>query len=422
MDRLNCFAHYKSKSETHEDALTRAYLVLLRLIPEAHRQFLEMVVAARGPRHPALPDSGSSAPAEAIIQTQTGSLPRPVARVLSILLTDEHFAEAVQVGPSDRRPRYDGVIAYGSEWAFTIENKPRHEHVSEKQLCPNIEGAANAEVESVAVVLEWKAIIRRLGDLLKRDDLTKTALGMVQDFLDYVLEDFAFLNPYDNLALCRGSRYLANRRCIEIMEEITPGRVGYHRGWKHFMRFDGAPAKQVALDAEGEGTTWKIALHLCPGDTIAQARMLYTTLEPELLSQLPAHDWEIRPNFHLAFRSDNLIWFATSLPALDYAAFWKTHMPQIQQWSIGDTEFNAAFVELLRAWRRFHLISEDDIARAEAVTVATARQHVNVCPGLYLACRWSAEAATELDGQGKLRSSVVGKLKEAFACWGQTLL
>lgn len=421
MDRLNCFAHYQSKRETHEDALTRAYLVLLRLVPEAHRQFLEMVGTARQLRHPALPDPRSPACDAATIQTQAGSLPHPVARVLSILLTDAHFAHAIQVGPSNRKPRYDGLLVYGSEWAFTIENKPHHEHASVKQLCPNVEGWGNTEVEGVAVVLEWKAIIRGLGDLLNRDDLPATARGMVQDFLDYVLESFEFLNPYDNLALCRGSRYLANRRCIEIMEEITPGRVGYHRGWKHFMRFDGAPAKQVALDAEGEGTTWKIALHLCPGDTMAQARMLYTGLKPEFFSQLPAQGWEIRPNFHLAFRSDNLVWFRTALPVLEYVNIWKRQVEHIRQLPIDEPELREAFSKMLGTLRGLRLISEEDIARAEAVTLATARQRINVCPGLYLCYKWQADTAAELDERAQLKKAVSSKLEEAFACWGQTL-
>lgn len=56
MDRLNAFAQFESKKATHEDALTRAFLVVLRLVPQAHERFLSLVAAKRsGSRQAGLP-------------------------------------------------------------------------------------------------------------------------------------------------------------------------------------------------------------------------------------------------------------------------------------------------------------------------------------------------------------------------------
>jgi len=43
MDRLNYFAPYESKLASHEDQLTRAFLVVLRYVPLAQAVFLELI-------------------------------------------------------------------------------------------------------------------------------------------------------------------------------------------------------------------------------------------------------------------------------------------------------------------------------------------------------------------------------------------
>jgi hypothetical protein len=50
MDHLNCFAHFKSKKEHYEDVLTRAFLLVMRLVPQAHAGFLALVAEKRQAR------------------------------------------------------------------------------------------------------------------------------------------------------------------------------------------------------------------------------------------------------------------------------------------------------------------------------------------------------------------------------------
>ena len=127
MNRLNAFAQFESKKETHEDTLTRAFLVVLRLVPQAHERFLSPVAAKRT-SPPALPNLSVIDRNSVVFETQTGSF-APAARLLSILLTDSHFGETISVAAHPRTPIYDGVISYAQDWVFIIENKPRHENV-----------------------------------------------------------------------------------------------------------------------------------------------------------------------------------------------------------------------------------------------------------------------------------------------------
>ena len=421
MGRLNCFAHFESKTEAHEDVLTRAYLVVRRLVPKAQEQFLALVESQRSLSDPSLPRPGSPRWTEPVFDTQTGSIPHDVSRVLSVLITDEDLLGVIDVEHSDRSPVYDGVITYGSEWAFIIENKPRHEGVWHEQLSPNLESHPGTETESRAVVLEWKQIIAGLVNLLQQDGTGPTARKLVEDFLDYAYENFAFLNPYSRLALCRGNLELLNNRCRQIMNEITPGRVGYHQGWRHFMRFEHAASQQVTLYAAEDPKPWGILLVLCPGDTMSQARTLYRHLDADGLQALAAGGCELEPNFHLSHMTRHLIWPATRLPFSDYVNFWLRHEGETKQLPIDEPECRRMFAKVLQAWCGVGLISEEDVPAIEEVTTETKRTRVNVCPGLVLTYSWSADAAVELDERGEFVDEVRGRLMEAFACWGQRL-
>lgn len=59
------------------------------------------------------------------------------------------------------------------------------------------------------------------------------AEGMiVQDFLEFVDTEFAYLNPYTSLAVCKDNDYLLTRRCDAAMEELALEHVTYKQGWK----------------------------------------------------------------------------------------------------------------------------------------------------------------------------------------------
>lgn len=419
MDRLNCFAYFESKKVHHEDALTRALLVVLRLIPEAHRRFLVVVGRHRTRLRPSLPLPSSWTEHPPAFKTQTGRVQYDARHVLSLLLTDAGFPEPIVVEESDRGARYDGIIAYPPDWVFVIENKPHHDHVWREQLSVNLKaGQCNGKVEDVAVVVQWQELVGELSTLLGEEAMSDTATTLLKDFLDYVHEVFPFLNPYRKISICRDSLHLLNSRCRDIMKEITPDRVHYHRGWKDYMSFTGA-ACQVAFDAQQDAAgPWELVLSLHPGDTVKQARLLYERLDIIKLLALSEAGWEVDTNFHLAHMQQNLVKLRPRMPVQEYADYWcqRQRKGSIKQIEIAD---EGLFAKIVKAWQALGLISEEDVEKIDSVFTKTNRKKINVCPGVTLKYRWSTKVGEDLDERGALAGAVKEKVEEAFAVWGQ---
>ncbi len=420
MNRLNAFAQFESKKETHEDTLTRAFLVVLRLVPQAHERFLSLVTAKRT-SPPALPNLSVIDRNSVVFETQTGSF-APAARLLSILLTDSHFGEAISVVAHSRTPVYDGVIGYAQDWVFIIENKPCHENVWKDQLSPSAKHVQDIEIEGTAVVLEWKAVVHELAALVEGGTLEPPADGLVTDFLDFVYENFAFLHPYETLALCKHNKGLLDNRCRLAMESITPGRVRYQQGWKWCMKFDDGPSGLVALDAEEADGQLKLVMSVHPGDTVRQARQLYDSLRIARLSDLQSKGWHVEPNFHFAFMQQNLYWSKVTTPLLDYIAIWQRSPSLIGQMPVGPvSEVGETFKQYVALLAKLKVVSEDEMARIFELTVQSKRKTINVCPGLSLFYRWPLGDAVDLDKRGVFVDDVRAQLQEAFDAWGQKI-
>jgi hypothetical protein len=417
MNRLNAFAQFESKKETHEDTLTRAFLVVLRLVPQAHERFLSLVAAKRT-SPPALPNLSVIDRNSVVFETQTGSF-APAARLLSILLTDSHFEETISVAAHSRTPIYDGVIGYAQDWVFIIENKPRHENVWKDQLSPSAKDVQDTEVEDTAVILEWKAVVQELAALVEGGALEPAANGLVTDFLDFVYENFPFLNPYEKLALCKHDKGLLDNRCRLAMESIVPGRVLKHRNWGYYMKFDDGPSRQVKLDAEGTDAQLKLVLSVHPGDTVDQARQLYDALSVELLSKLQTKGWQVEPNFHLAFIRQGVFRSKGTIPLADYIAVWQNCRMLIRKMPVGPESEDVDFRTVVASFARLKLVSENEIACIFELT--SKHKTINICPGLSLYYRWPLIEAVDLDKRGVFVDDVRARLQEAFDAWGQRI-
>jgi len=51
----------------------------------------------------------------------------------------------------------------------------------------------------------------------------------------------------------------------------------------------------------------------------------------------------------------------------------------------------------------------------------TRRQHVNVCPGFRLSCRWDKDSALSYDDAGQLTDEVAARTRTALKTWNQDL-
>jgi hypothetical protein len=97
--------------------------------------------------------------------------------------------------------------------------------------------------------------------------------------------------------------------------------------------------------------------------------------------------------------------------------FWQSGIRPIRQEIRDDTDFRQLFKDLLEQ----DLISAQDVPELEKRFSNTARQTINVCPGMKLAFQWSREEACDLDMHGHFCSRVEAKIHEALATWGQPL-
>ena len=160
MSRLNYFEPFQSKSQGHEDQLTRAYLVILRYSPAALLMFYELI----SKDFDTLPSMSEIQLDDIQFDTQKANIENYLAsKVLSVLLTDEQFEPEQEVANSDRGARYDGIIRFSDELLVLIENKPKSSNFWEGQLSPNLKNKGN-EIELIPepAIVEWKQIIKTL--------------------------------------------------------------------------------------------------------------------------------------------------------------------------------------------------------------------------------------------------------------------
>lgn len=273
-ERINYFSGFEHKPAHYEDNLTRAFLVLLRLVPPVQAVFIDAlrdVQLSRGGSE-ILPSRTESGAVLRGVWTQTTRLHADEGRVVSVLLSGSEWHPEASVEASDRGAVYDGVLHYGERWVLVLENKP-YGNVWEEQLSPNLQGASGLDVEPQALVVVWEDLIARLHGLLEGEWLGLTQSLLVYDFLQYVQSEFKWLNPYPSLASCGDDLALLNHRCVAIMKELAPGRLEYHQGGDPFIDAEELRAvKRVLLSVEEADQGWDLLLRVYPGDTVAQAR------------------------------------------------------------------------------------------------------------------------------------------------------
>jgi len=411
MKRTNYFGRFENKSAGAEDRLTRAFLVLIRLVPPVQAAFIDAIREKQGEQ-----GSGSVVPSRTAtdeglggVWSQVGTLRTDEGRVLSILLTTREWEGEVEIQPSGRTPVYDGVVHYGEQWVFAIENKP-YGDVRKSQLHPNVEDSEGLEVDPRLVVLVWKDLIRRLHALGESDWLDYTQQQLVNDFLRYAQNEFPEINPYPTLKHCGDDLDKLNRRCEDLMKDLAPDRVDTRR-WGPYIRVpELEAAKMVFVSAEESKGVWAIDLALHPGDTVTQARALYSEVGIDELLAL-ADDWDCSTNLHFAHMSQNLVYPSPRVSLRRYLEFWHEHQEWIRQ--VKEEQFG----DLLDLLESNGLLTETDREEFGAEFFETDRSTVNVCPGVSLHYRWDRPRALDLDGNGRLTEEIDERVREAVRIW-----
>jgi hypothetical protein len=416
MDRLNYFNPYQSKDGSHEDQLTRAYLVLLKHSSHAFFTFIEYCRS----KHIT---SSTEKPISIIeyleqgweIETQKGNPKINTNYLLSVLITDSRLTtESSSIQSSERNARYDGIITFGSNLTMILEIKPRSGNVWFGQLSPSRQNLADDTiVYSSPSVLEWKEIIKQLNHLLIVPTISGYEKIMIEDFLSYIDENFPFLNPYDSFHQCKGNIELLNRRINNLLKSISleENKVNYHRGWGFYIRTPYEQIQQIGLILNQKETDWWIELSLYFGDSQRQAYSFYKS--NPTISHLKNTNWELSANFHVSFSSSNLVWFESE-DEEHYLEFWKNNVEEIgQQKRVDVPDYIKWLVE-----EKVINITEDVKEKLNEKFYDTAMQTLNICPGFGFIFKFTSSEAEELDKKGKLKSIIAEKIREGLKVVG----
>lgn len=401
MDHINIFNPYRNKQNNHEDELTRNFLILVKNIPLVQIMFFEMVkdeVEKNKTVNLESIQKGNLFIEEVHTQLTNNndlfSSPQVEGRnLLSIIISDDKLETEVSVENSDRAARYDGVILCDPSWLFIIENKPSRDNIWVQQLNPNIK-AKEINVIKEPCCLSWRNIIAGLTAYIKNEMLHGIEKILIEDFIEYVDFEYPWINPYTTFEICKSNKYLLNKRCRTALQFWNKeGKVEHHQGWKDYIDSGYNTVKQIALDAEMEenGAEWTINLWMFAGDTMRSAKEIFSVADPDKLLNLQNMGYHISKNFHLAYRSSNLLWFNGKLDLSDYVKYWKKEHGSLRQLKIGEvpTKIN----QLLNDG----IIQEEDIALIQERILSKRYDHINICPGIVFRYSWTSKRAIELD-------------------------
>jgi hypothetical protein len=417
---LNVFEPYRDLGRTHEDQLTRAAMIVLRLVPLAR----ETLLRAIGERSLSeLPDCAVDMQASYIVDASEESAAGGAVRrerLVSVFLTPDTEPEepAQEVVDTDRGQRFDGVLRFDPELVVLVESKVctrwarRNGHrVAELNL-----GSARF-AERRTCVLRWHDLLESWWRLVELGLLAPAERALVQDLLSYAHHDFAHLLPFGSLRRVGSDPVRRKWRLRSLLREATglaPERIGLAH-----VRLDtaigAASLQRAALDLEGQ----ELVLHMWPGELKRQAEHLYGAGHAERLAALPqtaGAAWRVEPQPQLGFRNAparTRVYLTCRLDALTYARRWRA-----EDWAqVGAHQPETILSELWPWLLRRRYAAARDKARVESFLHTLGRRHAHLRPSLHVARGWSFEEATHLDDEGLL----AGEIRAAIDCVLATL-
>jgi hypothetical protein len=417
MNRLNYFNPYDSKAGSHEDQLTRAYLVLLKHSGHAFFTFIDYARCNHK-------TSGDEKPISIVelldqdweFETQKENPVIDTNYLLSVLITDEQLKTAdSNIESNERNARYDGVITFGKSLTIIVENKPRSSNVWFGQLNPSRQNLADdTAVYRHPIVLEWKEIIKQLSHLLHLPTISGYEKIMIEDFLSFVDDNFPFLNPFDSLHQCKRNPELLDRRIYNLLksllqDERDESKIGYHRAGGYFIQTPYPQIGRICLSHDEQESDLVLTLGLYFGDTQRTAIAFYKS-NPNI-SHFQGTKWDGAPNFHVAYRSSGLMGFESE-NSEHYLQFWKDNVDKIRQ------QKRAEVPKFLKSLADQNILSMTKEAeeKLKEKFYNTKMPSLNICPGFRL--HFPIPNAEALDKDGKLKSILAEKIKEGLKVVG----
>jgi hypothetical protein len=174
------------------------------------------------------------------------------------------------------------------------------------------------------------------------------------------------------------------------------------------LSFQGTQTVKFAyLDSPDAGG---LPLHLYPGDTLEQARVLFASpARVQSTLALRGRGWAVEPHFHWGFMTRGFCWTRSSLSTDDYARYWVERIDETAAIERADWEHELA--RLIRDG----VFSPTDRVQFHSDFTNTNRQLAVPRPTLKLRRVWPVAEAERSDFPSALR----GALAEALTALGE---
>ena len=423
--RLSVFEPYSDLARGHEDQLTRAAMIVLRLVPLARETLLHEI----GERSLSqLPDCTVDLQAHHLVDpTEEGSSNGKVqrGRLVSVFLTPDFEPPRIEeeIVETDRGQRFDGVLRFDPDLVVLIESKVcrrwarRNGHrVAEV----NFGGVEFAERRTC--LLRWHDLLESWWRLVEIGVLSPVEQMLVGDLLGYAHQDFAELLPFGSLRRVGEDPLRRRWRLRSLLREATsiqPERVGL----VHVRLDTGLGTKSLqraALEIDDRALT----LHLWPGELKPQAQTLYSAGRAERVAELDegaGGPWRVAPQPLLGFRNAPKrvrVYLTCTLDAATYARRW-----QGEDWvHVGAHHRDKILPELWPWLLQRGYASPQDEERLERFMQTLGRRALHLRPALHISRTWSFAEAEALDEAGLLVGEIHAAINRVLAVLDEPLV
>jgi hypothetical protein len=420
---LNYFSMPHAEAPDRENRLTVGLLTLLRIVPGALDEFIAYVRARQlteGYTGKHVLPSPSSVDEPVEVETQTGKLDLDKEYGVSTAITDRDLSVSGTAGKRDRGAVYDGVITFPNH-LLVIENKP-YGNLAPSQLDLDFPDEVEQKAAPIKLgpklILVWTTLFDRLLRLQDRRLLGPSGDRLLGDFYAYVEEHFPALTPYDTLDRAAPIPSRIARRCGMVLESAYEGQLDV-KPQDLNANLDISPdpiIRRIGLDPViGDGNAvGRISLSLHPGDTMSQAKELYSRAGVDFDGLLRLADepgWKVRPNFHLNFASLHFGYTHDHPSLADYIEFWSNHRDRFASEIRGKQKIQRTIRWLVETEQ----MDKYAIEGYEEAIEETDRTKIRLCPGISVFYRWPFEKAAELDEVGGFVDEVRAKVKRVLS-------
>jgi hypothetical protein len=404
-DPLNFFQPFERLPAGHENQLTRALLVALRLSPMAHECWLAR--AAPGRHVYELPSATFATQSRAVKVARNADEAVPL---ISVFLTpNEPLGEGVIV-ESDRGQVLDAIIDYGGELVMVVENKLGDDSDWQARELNLGDSGVRVEMGQQRQVVSWPDMIADVIGILERGLASGAEAGVLSDFLTFVENHFAALGPYRTLPLCGGDEFRISRRLRAVLSEAA-AREAHIDKWGPTVELPHLPGTGSRAYLRSTPDPCGIELSLYPADTLSQAREFYTNknVVAAVLKLGERPGWHVRPNFHFGHMEGGYAWCTTRIDTDRYIELWQERIGRINMVP------RQAWDEYWRSLEQEGVASSEDRAEFDRHFTATSRSTATPRPGLAVVRRWEMTDAERMDGNRSFIRHVTEALRLAVA-------